>query len=129
MKVRHQDQRTFTILVVDDLDEVRGLACEMLRSSGYCALSAESGPAAIEICKNHPGSIHLLLTDLEMPGMNGLELSESLLKSLADMRVIFMSGAGQESVSGFLGPLLERLFLKKPFTREQLLLKVRDALA
>ena len=79
-----------TILVVDDDPWVRILARDMLADEGYRVLEASDGQDAIGVAARHPGPIHLLLTDVVMPGMNGCELAAGLTALLPGIKVMFM---------------------------------------
>lgn len=80
-----------TILVVDDDEWVRVLARDVLAAEGYRVLEASDGQDAIRVAAEHPGPIHLLLTDVVMPGMNGCELAAGLGALLPGLKVMFMS--------------------------------------
>jgi CheY-like chemotaxis protein len=117
-----------TILVVDDEIQVRSLARDILLGAGYRVLEAEDGEHALRVAQEHPGAIHVLLTDIMMPGINGKELADRLVASRPDTKTIFMSGRAAEVISeaGVLIPV--DAFLAKPFTVERLLNKVRERL-
>ena len=83
---------TETILLVEDDDRVRALVSNMLKKNGYKVLLASAGDQALEIAARHQGRIHLLLTDVMMPGLSGRILSERLTAARPDTRVLFMSG-------------------------------------
>ncbi len=83
---------TETILLVEDQEALREVICETLEDQGYTVLPTANGLAALECSDRHQGRIHLLLTDVVMPGMNGRDLAESLSQRRPDMRVVFMSG-------------------------------------
>jgi DNA-binding response OmpR family regulator len=91
-------------------------------------LEAENGEQALRIAEEHPGAIHVLVTDVMMPGINGKELADRLAVSRPDTKMIFMSGRAAEVISdaGVLIPVDS--FLAKPFTVERLLNKVRERL-
>jgi CheY-like chemotaxis protein len=116
-----------TILVVDDEEALRELTCSLLSDSGYTVLEAKNANNALEIARDRREPIHLLLTDVVMPGMNGQALAHKLAVSRPEMKVVYMSG-----YTGFthLGTLdSEAVFVHKPITREALLRKVHDVLA
>jgi CheY-like chemotaxis protein len=117
-----------TILVVDDEAQVRTLARDILLGAGYQVLEAEDGDQALRIADDHQGAIHVLLTDIMMPGINGKELADRFTVVRPDTKPIFMSGRAAEVISdaGVLIPV--DAFLAKPFTVERLLNKVRERL-
>jgi two-component system cell cycle sensor histidine kinase/response regulator CckA len=117
-----------TILVVDDEAQVRTLARDILLGAGYRVLEAEGGEQALRVAEDHQGAIHILLTDIMMPGINGKELADRFLIARPDAKAIFMSGRAAEVISdaGVLIPV--DAFLAKPFTVERLLNKVRERL-
>jgi len=117
-----------TILVVDDEAQVRTLARDILLGAGYQVLEAEDGDQALRIADDHQGAIHVILTDIMMPGINGKELADRFLVVRPDTKPIFMSGRAAEVISdaGVLIPV--DAFLAKPFTVERLLNKVRERL-
>lgn len=117
----------YTILVVDDEEAVRHLASRMLTWTGYQALEASHGREAIATIEQHAGAIHLVLTDIKMPGMNGRELGRHVEQRWPGKPILYMSGFASEV---FQGGLLESgaPFLSKPFTQEDLAHKVRSLL-
>jgi two-component system cell cycle sensor histidine kinase/response regulator CckA len=119
---------TETVLLVENAESLRTLAKEFLKGSGYAVLDAENGKEALRIASGFGGTIHLLLTDVIMPGMGGKQLAEQLTSLRPSIRVLFMSGYSNDGIvqSGILtsgAPLLE-----KPFTREILVRRVRQVL-
>ncbi len=100
----------------------------MLESRGYTVLVSANGPEALRVAARHAGPIHLLVTDVVMPGMSGRELGLLLAPRRPEMRVLYLSGYADESIvhHGVLEPGLA--FLQKPFTPEGLARKVRDVL-
>jgi CheY-like chemotaxis protein len=88
-----------TILVADDEAQVRSLARDILLSAGYRVLEAEDGEQALHLAEEHSGAIHVLLTDLIMPGINGKELADRLAAARTDTKMIFMSGRASEVIS------------------------------
>jgi CheY-like chemotaxis protein len=115
-----------TILLVEDEEALRGLTRSLLEDSGYTVLEAELPEAAAEIALRHGGPIHLLLTDMVMPGMTGRDLATKLAPIRAEMRVVYMSGYTGFTHAGLADS--EVALLVKPFTRETLLRKVREGL-
>ncbi|MGE5571177.1 MAG: PAS domain S-box protein [Rhodospirillales bacterium] len=114
-----------TVLLVEDEDEVRRLVVDLLSQRGYTVLEASHPDAAVQICREHAEEIHLLLTDVVMPGMNGRELAERLAWVRPHMKVIYMSGYTDDAK---IGNGLETLLLKKPFTPAALARKIRQVL-
>ncbi len=117
----------YTILVVDDEEPVRRLAVRMLTWTGFQALEAGHGREALAAMEEHGQSIHLVLTDIKMPGMSGRELGAQVARRWPDKPVLYMSGFASEV---FAGGLLEpgAPFLAKPFTQEDLAAKIRSLL-
>lgn len=115
-----------TILLVEDEEALRGLARSLLEDSGYTVLEAELPEAAIETALQHSGKIHVLLTDLVMPGMTGKDLAAKLAPTRPEMKVVFMSGYTSFTHAGLADS--EIALLTKPFTREKLLRKLRETL-
>ena len=117
-----------TVLLAEDEADVRSLAREVLEDHGYRVLEASDGAAALEVAARHDGAIHLLLTDVVMPGMNGRELAQRLMAVRPETKVLYMSGYA-ENVIAHQGVVREGIaFLSKPLTPEGLLVKVRSAL-
>ena len=121
-------QGSETIMVVEDEEEVRKLAVEILRRQNYKVLEASQGEEALLICEKLDGRIHLLLTDVVMPGLNGPELARRMKYSYPEMKVIFMSGYSDRGIfqRGILDP--ETGLLQKPFSLESLTGKIREVL-
>jgi CheY-like chemotaxis protein len=119
---------TETVLLVEDEPALRKLSRHLLELCGYNVLEAENGAEALEVSQKHRHEIHLLLTDVVMPGMSGRVLADQLVKGRPGTRVVYMSGYTGQTV-GEHGVLAEgSFFLPKPFTREGLARKVREAL-
>ena len=117
-----------TLLVVEDQEEVRNLTQRVLEARGYTVLAAGDGAEALEILAQHPNQIHLMITDVVMPGMNGRELAQHACARWGDLKVLYVSGYTGEAV------LQHRLlepgvaFLQKPFTPDILARKTREVL-
>jgi two-component system, cell cycle sensor histidine kinase and response regulator CckA len=120
---------TETVLVVDDDDGVRTTTARILARAGFEVLSAASPSEAEELWTSHDGPIHLLLTDVMMPTMDGGELARRLLTSRPDARVLYTSGYTNESVVGRGLITSDTAFLAKPFTIEAVVRKAKEALA
>jgi PAS domain S-box-containing protein len=121
-------QGTETILVVEDEDEVRSLAIEVLERNGYSVVEATNGEEAIEILESHPGKIHLLLTDVIMPGMSGGSLVQRISTSHPQIKILYMSGYSNDEIVQHGISVSEASFINKPFTLEALSNKVRQVL-
>jgi two-component system, cell cycle sensor histidine kinase and response regulator CckA len=117
-----------TILLVEDDEAVRAVAERALGRFGYRVLAAARGEEAVRIAEDHDGVIDLLLTDIMMPGMNGVEVAASVTERRPGIRVFFMSGfADQDLVrQGLLQPGTH--FLQKPFTPQELAIRIRKVL-
>jgi PAS domain S-box-containing protein len=117
-----------TILLVEDEESLRKLADMFLRDNGYHVLTAADGLQALQVARQHAGPIHLLLTDVVMPGINGRVLAERLAPSQPGMKILYMSGYTDSFIAGH-GVLEARSHLQhKPFTEEALTRKVRELL-
>ncbi len=117
-----------TVLLVEDEDAVRDLARDILQARGYTVLEARHGAEALRISEQHPGPIHLMLTDVVMPEMIGRELADRLAVLRPETKVLYMSGYTDNAVvhHGVLDP--GTIFLQKPFTAAVLARKVREIL-
>ncbi len=119
---------TVTILLVDDEELVRRFACEVLTASGYQVLEAANGHEALGVIQSHAGPIHLLLTDVVMPGINGVQLAERMEVLRPETKVQFMSGS---SSGGNLHLVIHERgapFLHKPLRKETLERAVHEVL-
>ena len=117
-----------TIMVVDDEPLVRHLVVDILTPLGYQCLEVSSGQEALEIFKSYPETIHLLLTDVIMPGMSGRELAEKLCIRRSDLKVIFMSGYTENTIAPQ-GVLEQGInYISKPITPVTLTQKIRSVL-
>jgi PAS domain S-box-containing protein len=117
-----------TILVIEDEDIVRSLACRGLRDHGYTIVEARNGSEALRYIQQHPGTVDLAISDVVMPEMGGRELAQTLALSDPDLPILFMSGYTGEDVvqRGLLDPGAP--FQQKPFTPGTLATKVRTML-
>jgi signal transduction histidine kinase len=118
-----------TVLLVEDEDRVRVLLNSVLTLHGYTVLEASTGEDALRLARQHPGPIHLMLTDIVMPGMNGYETAQCLSALRPEMTILYMSGYTDETT---LYPGTDRSpvpFLQKPFSPEALTARVREELA
>jgi DNA-binding response OmpR family regulator len=117
-----------TILLVDDDQQLRQLAKKVLTNSGFNVLDAESGEQAARIAELHRGSIHLLLTDVVMPGTSGREIARNICGEGSEPRVLYMSGYPRDIIAhhGVLDPGIS--LLQKPFSPDALVGKVREVL-
>ena len=118
-----------TVLLVEDDERVRALVRSILEKGGYRVLEAEHAEAAAEISSAHKGPIDLLLTDVVMPGRNGRERAEQVVRSPPSIRVLFMSGYSNDAVMMRGVQITDAQFIQKPFTIDELSTKVRDVLA
>jgi PAS domain S-box-containing protein len=116
------------VLLVEDAEPLRKLAQLFLKENGYQVMAAADGSEALEVAAQFPGPIHLLLTDVVMPGINGRVLAERLAPNHPGMKVLYMSGYTDSFIAGH--GVLEpgTHLLRKPFTEEVLARKVRDLL-
>jgi PAS domain S-box-containing protein len=117
-----------TILLAEDEGSLRTLTRNTLEQCGYKVLAAKDGVDALEVSEHFDGAIDLLLTDMVMPGMSGQALAHELTRRRPDIRLAYMSGYTGQTV-GSQGPIDPgSVFLLKPFTRELLTRKIREAL-
>ena len=117
-----------TVLVIEDSDDLRELVRTVLERSGYHVLAAESGNHAMALAEKYAGTIHLVLTDVVMPGLSGREVAEKLLKQRPSLRVLYTSGYTNDVVLRHGVRDAEVAFLAKPFTPTELTRKVRAVL-
>ena len=114
------------ILVADDEALIRNLVTLLLQHDGYFVLSAADGHEGLELSRKYPGVIDLLITDVEMPRMNGTDLCGHLMEERPGIKVLVMSGA---DMSEIVSQNANMPFLPKPFDGETLKAKVRAILA
>ncbi len=117
-----------TILLVEDNAQIRRLGRSILELKGYNVLVAENGDEAQKMLKEHNSSVHLLLTDVIMPGMNGKMLYEKTLKIHPELKVVYMSGYTDDVIASHGIKESGMYFLDKPFTIETMSSIVREAL-
>jgi two-component system, cell cycle sensor histidine kinase and response regulator CckA len=118
---------TETILLVEDEQILRQVTSEYLEDKGYRVLQAESGPQAAAILKNYAGTIHLLITDMVMPGFGGTKLAEICAATRPDTRIIYMSGYAEGALNQTLTGR-NTLYLQKPLSLTSLAQKLRSLL-
>ena len=123
----HSRRGTETVLVVEDEPAVRALAKVVLERQGYTVLVAENGAAALDVATRDPRPIHVLLTDLVIPGMNGYELASRVAVLRPSIKVVFMSGYTADVLTGF-DLKAGQAFISKPFSEKALAAKLREAL-
>jgi two-component system cell cycle sensor histidine kinase/response regulator CckA len=116
------------VLLVEDEGALRKLARSILESAGYEVLDAANGREGLALCREHPGPIDLLLSDVVMPELGGRELAERALTIRPGLKVVFMSGYHDDSA---LSETIQKgaPFLHKPFTPRDLARTVSEALA
>jgi PAS domain S-box-containing protein len=119
---------TETILLVEDEEKVRELSMEILKGYGYTVIPATRPDEALEISAQDKGPIDLLLTDVVMPGMSGVELAERLKPGHPRMKVLYVSGYTADAVTRRGVSHSDSVFLQKPFAPDALVRKVREAL-
>ena len=126
--VRVHSRGSETILLVEDDDALREIVRLALHRCGYQVLEARDGQDGINVSGKHSAAIHLLLTDLLLPNVSGRELSEAILKTRPNTRVVFMSGYTDDvtMLEGIEASSVD--FVRKPFTIEKLARKIREVL-
>ncbi len=118
-----------TVLLVEDEAAILDLGKVMLEGMGYTVLGADTPDRAIRLAETHAGAIHLLITDVVLPGMDGKDLAERLRRARPGIKCLFMSGYTSDVIAPR-GVLEEGVhFIQKPFSTEELAAKVRSALA
>jgi len=117
-----------TVLLVEDEPEVRSLVQRILKTQGYTVVTAANPDEALAVAREFKGTIQVMVTDVVMPGMSGLQLAERLMPTRPNMRVLFVSGYTHDAIGhhGVLDP--GTAFLPKPFTPNALARKVREVL-
>jgi two-component system, cell cycle sensor histidine kinase and response regulator CckA len=117
-----------TVLVVDDQRFARRVAYRVLSEAGYRVLEAEDGEEALGALHISKGRVDLVLIDVVMPGMDGVELAGRIWEGWPNMRVLFTSGHAAEVLMQHGLAYMDVTFLAKPYTRDECLAKVREAL-
>jgi PAS domain S-box-containing protein len=117
-----------TILLAEDEEMLRDLACMVLRQAGYTVLPARHGAEALSLCESHSGPLDLLVTDVIMPVLGGRELADRLTSVRPEMKVLYISGYTDDSVVRHGVESEGKPLLHKPFTPDVLLRKVREVL-
>ena len=117
-----------TVLLVEDEESVRQLVRETLESKGYTVMEAENGEEGLKIAESHNGPIHMMITDVVMPGISGRELAKRLMQVRPETKVLYLSGYTEDAIvhQGVLET--GTAFLQKPFTLQTLSRKVREVL-
>ena len=123
MQVQLDSGGSVTVLIADDDTQIRNLAQAILARDGYVTLIACDGQQALEASRDHPGPIHLLLSDVQMPRLNGLELCEQIRQERHEITCVLMSGNVPEA-----SVAEEMPFIEKPFTPDALRCKLRELL-
>jgi len=118
-----------TIMLVEDDEPVRIFGARALRNKGYKVIEAKSGEAALDLIRNAPEPIDLLITDVVMPHMDGPGLVREVREINREMKVIFISGYTEDAFRQRLDSDVGIEFLPKPFSLKELAAKVRDVLA
>jgi len=116
---------TETVLLVEDEPDIRALAERLLASTGYAVVAAGSGPEALRLCERHAGPIDLVVADVVMPGMTGLEMAARLRESRPGVKVLYMSGFADDAVHAFEAGAH---FIAKPFPMAELARRIRAVL-
>jgi signal transduction histidine kinase len=120
---------TETILVVEDDEAVREITVSAFLDLGYKVLEAGDGIEAVRLCESHEGPIHLLVSDVVMPGMSGPKVAEAVQTTRPDTRILFLSGYTDDAMVRHGLIHKDIAFLQKPFTVDALAKKVRETLA
>jgi len=128
MREARRERGTGTILLVEDEEQVRSLTSSLLSRHGYRVLTAASGAEALQIAREHSEPIDLLLTDVVMPGMNGAILAQEMRGLRPDIRILYMSGYTDASITGEAVFAGDAAYIEKPFTSAALQEKVQAAI-
>jgi CheY-like chemotaxis protein len=124
-----EGSRPTTVLVVDDEASLLALVRTMLWRAGYTVLEASDGEQALLVVAEHASPIHILLTDVLMPGMNGCELAEKFKASRPEAKVLYMTGYREKVLVVSTGRSIDDSpLLRKPFTAYSLIAKIEELL-
>lgn len=123
------DPAAVTILLVEDQPALLRLLQTVLQRQGYVVLVAENGMAALEAAASHVGRIDVLVSDMMMPRISGLDLARELSGAHPDLKIILMSGFIDETQTGIAGLDLQPVFIQKPFPMTDLVQQVQVLLA
>jgi two-component system, cell cycle sensor histidine kinase and response regulator CckA len=116
------------IFVVEDTQLLRELTRLLLEAVGYQVMDSGASQEALRMAKNYVGALPLLITDVVMPGMSGIELAEEFAKIRPETKVLYTSGYADDALARHGGLASGASFLEKPFTRDALIRKVRAIL-
>jgi CheY-like chemotaxis protein len=128
LKSPTEQSRGETILVVEDETTLRRLLCLSLEKRGYKVYAARDGAEAMEIFRQQPGTIHLVVSDVMMPHIDGIELKRKAAALRPDMKFLFMSGYSEEAIEQLQTLAQGCAFLEKPFLPQDLVTKVQGLL-
>jgi two-component system cell cycle sensor histidine kinase/response regulator CckA len=120
------DKLDITILIAEDEPIVRNLLRAIVQQQGYSFLIAANGQEAMTLSQAYPDEIHMLLTDIQMPIMNGLDLAKEIVKERPSIRILVISGETSDEIRQ---GNITLPFLKKPFAPDRLLKELRQVLA
>jgi two-component system, cell cycle sensor histidine kinase and response regulator CckA len=123
-----QPENAPVVLLVEDEEVVREITGQVLTHAGYDVLESGSPREALRVATKHPGKIDLLLTDVVMPEMNGVELADRLHNLRPDLITILMSGYTEGNAVQRISAAGPAVYIQKPFTIETLLARVAEAL-
>lgn len=119
---------TETVLLVEDEPKVRDLAHRLLQRQGYTVLTAINGEEALQLCQTYTGELHLLLTDVVMPKMNGKALADQIKLIRPEIKILFVSGYTDKTLIPSEAQGVDMAFIQKPFSVMELSQKVRTVL-
>ena len=116
------------VLLVEDEESVRNIVARVLRQIGYTVLIANDPQDALHIIKQYKGTIKLLLTDIVMPRISGIELADHVRRDYPEIRVVYMSGYTDMDIVKQASLDSDTIFIDKPFSPERLAHTIRDTL-